>query len=73
VFTFLTAEAQRSPEAALLVATLMTRQSLTMAIGDKAASIVAMVAVAGRFADTPLPIVVKQPPLWTRKEARGGV
>jgi len=73
VFGFLTAEAQRSPEAAQLVATLMTRQSLTMAIGDKAASIVAMVAVAGRFADTPLPIVVKQPPLWTRKEARGGV
>jgi hypothetical protein len=73
VFAFLTAEAERSPEAAQLVANLMTRQSLTMAIGDKAASIVAMVAVAGRFADTPLPIVVKQPPLWTRKEARGGV
>jgi len=69
-------EAERSPEAAQLVANLMTRQSLTMAIGDKAASIVAMVAVAGRFADTPLPIVVKQPPLYahgTRKEARGGV
>lgn len=73
VFAFLTAEAERSPEAAQLVANLMTRQSLTMAIGDKAASIVAMVAVAGRFADTPLPITIKQPPLWTRKEARGGV
>lgn len=73
VFAFLTAEAERSPEAAQLVATLMTRQSLTMAVGDKAASIVAMVTVARRFADTPLPIVVKQPPLWTRKEARGGV
>lgn len=76
VFAFLTAEAERSPEAAQLVATLMTRQSLTMAIGDKAASIVAMVAVAGRYADTPLPIVVKQPPLWTRKDRKevlGGV
>jgi len=73
VFAFLTAEAGRSPEAAQLVATLMTRQSLTMAVGDKAASIVAMVEVARRFADTPLPITVKQPPLWTRKEARGGV
>jgi predicted DNA-binding WGR domain protein len=73
VFRFLTAEAERSPEAAQLVATLMTRQSLTMAIGDKAASIVAMVTVASKFADTPLPIVIKQPPLWTRKEARGGV
>jgi predicted DNA-binding WGR domain protein len=73
VFAFLTAEAERSPEAAQLVATLMTRQSLTMAIGDKAASIVAMVAVAGRFADTPLPIVVKPRPLWTRKQVLGGV
>ncbi len=76
VFAFLTAESERSPEAAQLVATLMTRQSLTMAIGDKAASIVAMVAVAGRFADTPLPIAVKQPPLWTRKDRKevlGGV
>ena len=79
VFRFLTAESEKSPEAAQLVATLMTRQSLTMAIGDKAASIESMVGVARRFADTPLPIVIKEPPLWTperrrqRKEVRGGV
>ena len=73
VFAFLTAEAEKSPEAAQLVATLMTRQSLTMAVGDKAASITAMVAVARRFGETPLPIVIKPPPLWTRKEVRGGV
>lgn len=79
VFAFLTAESEKSPEAAQLVATLMTRQSLTMAIGDKAASIEAMVGVARKFADTPLPIVIKEPPLWTperrkqRKEVRGGV
>ncbi len=75
VFRFLKAEAEKSPEAAQLVATLMTRQSLTMAIGDKAASIESMVAVARKFADTPLPIVIKQPPLWTRepKEVQGGV
>ena len=75
VFAFLKAEAEKSPEAAQLVAGLMTRQSLTMAIGDKAASIESMVAVARRFGDTPLPITIKQPPLWTRrpKEAQGGV
>jgi hypothetical protein len=79
VFAFLKAEAEKSPEAAQLVATLMTRQSLTMAVGDKAASIESMVAVARRFADTQLPqtlpITIKQPPLWTRrpKEAQGGV
>ena len=79
VFGFLKAEAEKSPEAAQLVATIMTRQSLTMAVGDKAASIESMVAVARRFADTLLPesmpITIKQPPLWTRrsKEAHGGV
>lgn len=75
VFAFLKAEAEASPDAALLVATLMTRQSLTMAVGDRAASIESMVAVARRYADTPLPISIKQPPLWTRrpKEAQGGV
>ncbi len=79
VFAFLRAESQKSPEAAQLVATLMTRQSLTMAIGDKAASIESMVVVARLFADTPLPITIKEPPLWThearkqQKEVRGGV
>ena len=75
VFAFLKAEAEKSPEAAQLVATLMTRQSLTMAVGDKAASIESMVAVARRFGDTPLPIVIQQPPLWVRqkKEVRDGV
>ncbi len=79
VFGFLKAEAEKSPEAAQLVAGLMTRQSLTMAIGDKAASIESMVALARRFGDTlppqSLPITIKPPPLWTRrpKEAQGGV
>lgn len=73
VFAFLRAESEKSPEAAQLVAALMTRQSLTMAVGDKAASIEAMVTVARRFGEAGMPIVVKQPPLWTRKEVRGGV
>jgi len=73
VFAFLRSESEKSPEAAQLVAALMTRQSLTMAVGDKAASIEAMVTVARRFGEAGMPIVVRQPPLWTRKEVRGGV
>lgn len=76
VFRFLTEESQKSPEAAQLVADIMTRQSLTMAIGDKAASIVAMVAVRDKFGDIPLPIKVVQPEVRTAartKEVRGGV
>ena len=72
VFRFLTDEADKSPEAATLVAELMTRQSLTMAIGDKAASIVAMVKVREHFGDIDMPIAIKQPPVRT-KEARSGV
>jgi hypothetical protein len=72
VFRFLTEESRKSPEAAQLVAEIMTRQSLTMAIGDKAASIVAMVAVRDQFGDIALPIHVKQPEVRT-KEVRGGV
>lgn len=72
VFRFLTQEAGRNPEAARLVAELMTRQSLTMAVGDKAASIVAMVQVRERFTDIPLPIEIRRPPVRT-KEARSGV
>jgi predicted DNA-binding WGR domain protein len=73
VFRFLTAEAEKSPEAAQLVAELMTRQSLTMAVGDKAASIVAMVGVRERFGDVPLPIEIRQPPVRTKGEAQRGV
>lgn len=72
VFRFLTEEAHKSPEAARLVAELMTRQSLTMAIGDKAASIVAMVEVRERFGAIDMPIEIKRPPVRT-KEARSGV
>lgn len=72
VFRFLTAEANKGPEAAQLVAELMTRQSLTMALGDKAASIVAMVQVREHFGDIALPIEIKRPPVRT-KEARSGV
>lgn len=73
VFAFLRAESERSPEAAQLVARLMTRQSLTMAIGDKAASIEAMIDVRHKFPDIPMPVTIKQPPVWTKREVRRGV
>ncbi|MDC0671020.1 WGR domain-containing protein [Nannocystis radixulma] len=73
VFRFLTAEALKSPEAAQLVAELMTRQSLTMAIGDRAASIVAMVGVREHFGDVPMPIEIRQPPVRTKGQVQRGV
>ncbi|WAS92210.1 WGR domain-containing protein [Nannocystis punicea] len=73
VFRFLTAEAEKSPEGAQLVAELMTRQSLTMAIGDRAASIVAMVGVRQRFGDVPMPIEIRQPPVRTKGQVQRGV
>lgn len=71
VFRFLTDEANKGPEAAQLVAELMTRQSLTMAIGDRAASIVAMVGVRERFGDVPLPIEIRQPQVRVKEVQRG--
>lgn len=73
VFRFLTDEANKGPEAAQLVAELMTRQSLTMAIGDRAASIVAMVGVRERFGEVPMPIEIRQPPVRTKGEVQRGV
>lgn len=73
VFAFLRAESERSPESAALVARLMTRQSLTMAVGDKAASIESMVDVRHKFPDIPMPVTIVQPPVWTKREVRRGV
>ena len=73
VFAFLRAESDKSPEAAQLVARLMTRQSLTMAIGDKAASIENMIDVRHKYPDIPMPVTIKEPPVWTRREVRRGV
>ncbi len=73
VFAFLRAESDKSPEAAQLVARLMTRQSLTMAIGDKAASIENMIDVRHKYPDIPMPVTIQEPPVWTRREVRRGV
>ncbi len=59
VIAFLTDEAQKSEEAARLVAEIFTRQSVTMAIGDKAAAIEAMLKIHSAFPQIPLPIKIK--------------
>src|SRR5262249_26100791 len=61
VLAFLTDEAQKSEEAAKIVAEILTRQSLTMAIGDKAAAIEAMLKIRQHYPQIHLPLQVKQP------------
>ncbi|HAZ48729.1 MAG TPA: hypothetical protein DDW76_23090 [Cyanobacteria bacterium UBA11369] len=59
IFAFLDAEAQKSEEAARVVAEILTRQSATMAIGDKAAAIETMVKIHKTYPHLALPIQVK--------------
>jgi len=59
IFTFLNAEAEKSEEAAKIVAEIMTRQSVTMAIGDKATAIKIMLKIHKNYPHLSLPIKVK--------------
>jgi predicted DNA-binding WGR domain protein len=59
VFAFLEAEAQKSEETARIVAEILTRQSVTMAIGDKATAIQTMLRIHQTYPQIPLPIQVK--------------
>lgn len=59
LFTFLDAEAQKSEESARIVADILTRQSLTMAIGDKATAIQTLLKIHKNYPRIPLPIQVK--------------
>jgi predicted DNA-binding WGR domain protein len=59
VVAFLTGESQKSEAAARLVAEIFARQSLTMAIGDKAAAIEAMLKIHTAFPQIALPIQLK--------------
>jgi hypothetical protein len=61
VMAFLTAEAQKSEAAARIVAEILTRQSVTIAIGDKAAAIEAMLKIHRQYPQIPLPIRIKEP------------
>ncbi len=59
VITFLMAEAQKSEAAARVVAEILTHQSATAAIEQKAATIEAMLAIRRAHPDVPLPLNVK--------------
>jgi predicted DNA-binding WGR domain protein len=59
IFAFLDAEAQKSEEAARVVAEILTRQSATIAIGDKATAIQTMVKIHKTYPHLQLPIQVK--------------
>ena len=58
VVEFLRAEAQRSNEAATLLAPVLDRQSATMAVTQRAPLIATMVEVHDRYPEVTLPIVV---------------
>jgi hypothetical protein len=67
VYAFLLAEAKKSEAAARLYAEVLERISLTIAIGDKARAIEAMVEIRRLHPEVPLPI------LLPAKELRGAV
>ena len=59
VIAFLTSEAQKSEEAARVVAEILARQSATVAVGMKASAIEAMLAIRRAYPDIPLPLDIK--------------
>lgn len=59
VFAFLDGEAQKSEEAAKIVAEILTRQSATIAIADKATAIQTMLKIRKIYPQLELPIQVK--------------
>jgi hypothetical protein len=60
IFAFLDTEAQKSEAAAMVVAEILTRQSATIAIGDKAAAIQTMLKIHKVYPQLNLPIQVKE-------------
>ncbi|MFQ4140625.1 WGR domain-containing protein [Chlorogloeopsis sp. ULAP02] len=59
IFAFLEMEAQKSEAAAKIVAEIIIRQSVTIAIGDKAAAIQIMLKIHKKYSQLNLPIQVK--------------
>jgi predicted DNA-binding WGR domain protein len=59
IFAFLDGEAQKSEEAARIIAEILTRQSATMAIGDKASAVQIMLKIQKVYPQISLPIQVK--------------
>lgn len=60
IFNFLATEAQKSELAAMAVAEILTRQSVTVAIGDKARAMQIMLEIKRKYEDIELPIKVKE-------------
>jgi hypothetical protein len=61
VLEFLIAEAEKSEQSAGVVADVLTRQSVTIAIGDRAAAIEAMLRIRRAYPQIKLPINVREP------------
>jgi hypothetical protein len=60
VFDFLYSEAEKSESSARLIADILSRQSLTMAIGDKAKIIKMMMEIKKKYPNISLPVELKQ-------------
>ncbi|MEC4805441.1 MAG: WGR domain-containing protein [Jaaginema sp. PMC 1079.18] len=60
VFAFLETEAIANPQAASIVAEILTRQSLTIAIADKAKAIQIMLKLKQQYPQLNLPLVVQE-------------
>jgi hypothetical protein len=61
VMAFLAREAEKGEEAARIVAEILTRQSATIAIGDRASAIEAMLSIHRKYPYIDLPIEVRRP------------
>ena len=59
VVAFLTSEARKGEEEARVVAEILTRQSVTVAVGMRASAIEAMLAIRRAYPEVPLPLDVK--------------
>ncbi len=60
IFKFLASEADKNEQSAKIIANILTKQSLTMAIGDKAESIQIMLKIQKKYPHINVPIAVKQ-------------
>lgn len=61
VLAFLRAEALKHEESARVVAEILTRQSVTIAIGDKASAIETMLEIKQQYPFIPVPLHIKSP------------
>ncbi|MBP0019027.1 MAG: WGR domain-containing protein [Cyanobacteria bacterium SBLK] len=63
IFNFLQEEAKKSETAAQIIAEILTRQSLTIAIGDKANGIQTMLQIRKTHPEIALPLQIKEVPV----------